>query len=225
MIACKEFITSWPWLNCGWVEKLLFGFDRLLLPLLHQLNKSWGFICCWAARFFPNNISFGVFGHSKGVGAKWHVCLLGFFGFWGKWLLIQNRFCAEKGGPRFSTFFSQAAVASEKAFWEVLPTALISVSQSPFGAKATWNLDIFHPYPSTLQKTIHRIITVGGKMHTRPLLTNFILPKKHNEIHKNPRLNWKMFEQRVRPLNLLHPPAVPTEYSLAGYSNLLVNTV
>ena len=59
--------------------------------------------------------------------------------FWGKWLLIQNRFCAEKSGPRFFTF----------------------VSQSLFGAKVAWNLDISHPYPSTLQKTIHRIITIG----------------------------------------------------------------
>ena len=84
MIACKEFIASWSWLHGGWLEKLLFGFDRLFLPLLHQLNKSWGFICCWAARFFPNNISFGVFGHSKGVEAKRHICLLGFFGFLGQ---------------------------------------------------------------------------------------------------------------------------------------------
>ena len=44
--------------------------------------------------------------------------------FWGKWLLIPNRFCAEKGGPRFFTFVSQAAVASEKVLWEVLPAAL-----------------------------------------------------------------------------------------------------
>jgi len=40
MIACKEIITSWSWVNCGRLEQLLFGIDRLLLPHLHQLNKS-----------------------------------------------------------------------------------------------------------------------------------------------------------------------------------------
>ena len=78
---------------------------------------------------------------SKSFGAKWHVCLLGFFaangfrlpkgflecssqtalhiclrlsrGFWGKWLLLQKRFC---GGfaQVLSTLISQMAAASLK---------------------------------------------------------------------------------------------------------------
>ena len=99
------------------------------LSLLQNVKLVSQFLNSFFA-FFPNSISFGVFSHSKGLGAKWHVCLLGFFaangfclpkgsleifgvscGFLGKWLLLQKRFC---GGFRqlFFTFVSQMAVAS-----------------------------------------------------------------------------------------------------------------
>ena len=55
-------------------------------------------------RIFLNSVSFGVFSHSKGLGAKWHVCLLGFF---------ANGFRLPKGSLEWSPFVSQ----SPADFW------------------------------------------------------------------------------------------------------------
>ena len=106
--------------------------------------------------FFPKSNSFGIFSHSKGLGQNDTFCLLGFFAqmafasqkvfwrtlfctfvsespavFWGKWLLLQKRFCG--GFPQlFSTFVSQIA----------------------------WIVDMSQPYKSSPQKTTHHVIAV-----------------------------------------------------------------
>ena len=75
-----------------------------------------------------NSVSFGVFSHSKGLGAKWHVCLLGFFAAIGFRLPKGSLECSPNSSLHWShsllRFFGQMAVASERVLWRVLPTFL-----------------------------------------------------------------------------------------------------
>ena len=136
--------------------------------------------------FPPTMLAFGVFSHSKGLGAKWHVCVLGFFLKWlsppkrffgvfpklfctfvsesravfgDKWLLLQKRFCGGFPQP-FSTFVSQMAVASKKVLGRVPPTALYIYLPASWGQGC---LNCWHV--STIQiestDTTHHIIAVG----------------------------------------------------------------
>ena len=80
---------------------------------------------------FSNSVRFGVFSHSKGLGAKWHVCLLGFFAANGFRLPKGSLECSPSSSLHWShtilRFFGQMAVASEKVLWRVPPTILYHV--------------------------------------------------------------------------------------------------
>ena len=122
--GCASFVISlvfWGYISLGLLKGSAKGFPITYLNLSASSSTLFA--------FFPNSVSFGVFSHSKGLGAKYHVCLLWFFAangfrlpkgsfecspnssFFGKWLLLQKRFC---GGLRqlFFTFVTQMAVAS-----------------------------------------------------------------------------------------------------------------
>ena len=94
--------------------------------------------------FFPNSVSFGVFSHSKGLRAKWHVCLLGFFAANG--FRLPKRFF---GVFPKRAFFGQMAVASEKVLWKVPPTMLFYLPVSLWGQSC---VNCWHVSPS-LQTT------------------------------------------------------------------------
>ncbi len=78
--------------------------------------------------FFPNSVSFGAFSHSKGLGEKWHVCLLGLFAANGFRLPKGSLECSPNSflhrSHRLQRFFGQLALASEKVLWRVPPTIL-----------------------------------------------------------------------------------------------------
>ena len=153
--------------------------------------------------FFPNSIFFGVFSHSKGLGAngcqyrtgsvqKRGACVL--------YIYLPNGSCFRKG--------------SLGGFCQLLFTFL---SQSPFGVKVAWNADMSTCLTHTPLLRRKRSISVRVFLGlTWPYyITNCILLQKVNEFHQNPRLSWKMFEQCVWPLNLLPSPAVPTRLFLS----------
>ena len=131
---------------------------------------------CLVMFFFPNSNSFGVFSHSKGFGAKWHVCVLGFFLKWlsppkrffgvfpklfctfvsespavfgGKWLWLQKRFC---GPPTILYICLPNGCCFIKSSLESLRRQLrfIFISQSP-GGKAAWIVDMSQPYKCSPQ--------------------------------------------------------------------------
>ena len=78
--------------------------------------------------FFTNSGSFGVFSHSKGFGAKWHVCLLAFFAANGfrlpKGSLECSPNCSAHSSQSLPRFLRWMAVASERVLWRVPPTIL-----------------------------------------------------------------------------------------------------
>ena len=98
---------------------------------------------------------------------------------WGKWLSIQNRFCAEKGG-----------------IWCLRLSPSLVWGQSCVKCRHVSHAAENHPSRHCWNK----FLTL-----TWPLLTNSFLLQKPKEIHKDPRLNRKMLEQCERPLNLLLP--------------------
>ena len=160
----------------GLLGQIRFVSERILrvffpITSLYLSLSSFNFFA-----FFPSSVSFGVSSHSKGLGAEWHVWLLGFFaqmafaswkvlwsvlqtvlhvrlrvsrGFWGKWLRLQTRFCG--GFPQlFSTFVSPMAVLHKK-FGEFRQLRFIYctfISRSPPGVKVAWIADMSQPHKS-----------------------------------------------------------------------------
>ena len=137
---------------------------------------------------FPNSVSFRAFRHSKGLGAKWHVCLLGFFaanGFrlpkgslecspnsslhWSHSLLqffLANgcyfRKGSVEGSANYSLHLSPEWLLLHKSSLEGSANcALHFISQSPPGVKVAWVVDMSHSYKSSPQKTTHHVVAVG----------------------------------------------------------------
>ena len=94
--------------------------------------------------FFPNSVSFGVFSHSKGLGSKWHVCLLGCFAANGFRLPKGSWECSPNSSSHWShsllRFFGHMAVASEKVLWTVPPTILYICLTVSCGFLGKWLL-------------------------------------------------------------------------------------
>ena len=133
--------------------------------------------------FFPNSVSFGVFSHSKGLGAKWHVCLLGVL--CSKWLsplrspklfctfgsespghFGVNSCCFRKGSVEVSP--NNSLHLSFK--WQLLhkkfsggfrQLCFAFISQSSPGVEVAWIVDISQPYKSSPQRTTHHVVAVG----------------------------------------------------------------
>ena len=102
--------------------------------------------------FFLNRVSFGVFSHSKGLAAKWHVCLLGFFAANGFRLPKGSLECSPNSSlhwPHGLLRFSWQAVASEKVLWRVPPTILyIYLLVSSWGQRC---VNCWHVSPIQIQ--------------------------------------------------------------------------
>ena len=115
----------------SWMQKLWKSLLVIFSIILQVFGIMWSAPVCLGYIFHyfsPTDLALGFFSHSKGLGAKWNVCLLGFFwangchlrngsvetfvshslaALWGTWLLLQKRFF--EGFPQlFSTFVSQA---------------------------------------------------------------------------------------------------------------------
>ena len=62
----------------GLLGQFAWAAKRFCGRFPHHFFKLVQFLILFFA-FFLNNVSFAVFSHSKDLGAKWHVCFLGFF--------------------------------------------------------------------------------------------------------------------------------------------------
>ncbi len=77
--------------NPNWSVRLIFLVEKKPLWRLYDLELYWHFFFDkgYSGGNSPDSVSFGVFSHSKGLGANWHASFVGFFG--------ANGFCLRKG--------------------------------------------------------------------------------------------------------------------------------
>ncbi len=77
--------------------------------------------------------------------------------------VITEQVLCRKGGGLCSLHVSPKWQLLQKRFFGGFCQLFFTfVSQLPFGAKVARSADMSHPYPSTLQQTIHRVITFLG---------------------------------------------------------------
>ena len=128
--------------------------------------------------FSPNSVNFGVFSRRKGLGAKWYVCLLGFFAANGFRLPKGSLECSPNSSLHWShsllLFLGQMAVASEKVLWRVPPTVLyIYLPVSSWGQSC---VNCWHVSPIQIQaaendpscRTAVGVFLRHGWLHDRP---------------------------------------------------------
>lgn len=91
-----------------------------------------------------------VFSPSRGLGANWHACLLGFFG--------TNGFCLRKGS--FEDSLKPVSCDSlRQKLWRIPQPFSTCVSQSFCGVKVAWMVDLQHLHSA--EKTIDHVVAVG----------------------------------------------------------------
>ena len=129
---------------CGLLGQIRFGVPKGSVEgyPITSLNLSPSSSALFA--FFPNSVSFGVFSHSKGLGSKWHVCLLGCFAANGFRLPKGSLECSPNSSSHWSRsllrFFGHMSVASEKVLWTVPPTILYICLTVSCGFLGKWLL-------------------------------------------------------------------------------------
>ena len=116
--------------------------------ILHRFNNNLLFIR--GSYFFPNSVSFGVFSHSKGLGAKSASGVS-----WGKFRRPRKRFCG--GFPQHlspslvcsSGTLGQIPLASKKVLWvlwKVPPTFLYICLPVFSSKKVIWKVPLTFVY-------------------------------------------------------------------------------
>ena len=88
---------------------------------------------------FPNNMSFAVFSHSKGLGAKWHVCCWGILSD----SCLETNFCKKSVWPLVSSrlaiwcFFTERVIMQLPTNW-LFPKSFDSAGSSPMVRPMFW---------------------------------------------------------------------------------------
>ena len=184
--GCASFVISVIFWARSLSERFCKGSPHHFFTFVPQ------FLQLFFASFWTElALGLGAFSHSKGLGAKWHVCLLGFFaangfasqkvlwsvpktvlyigltvscGVLGKWLGKFRKGSVE-GSANYSLHLSPTwvlPVLLHKSSLEGSANCSLHLSPSLLlGVKIAWIVDVSHPFKSSPQKTTHHVVAVA----------------------------------------------------------------